>query len=57
MAIRPIGQILVDLGYINDAQLEMLLEEQLQRPGELFGKIAEEMSLITDDQLAQALAE
>ncbi|MDP6447379.1 MAG: ATPase, T2SS/T4P/T4SS family, partial [Pirellulaceae bacterium] len=57
MAIRRIGQILVDLGYITDENLELLLEEQQQQPGELLGKIAEEMGLITDDQLAQALAE
>src|SRR5215212_8537650 len=57
MAIRRLGQILVDLGFINDDQLEMLLEEQHQRPGELLGKVAESMNLISDDQLAQALAE
>ena len=57
MAIRRIGQILVDMGFIDDDQLEMLLEEQQQQPGEKLGKIAEEMGLITDDQLAQALAE
>jgi type IV pilus assembly protein PilB len=57
MAIRRIGQILVDLGYITDEQLEMLLEEQEQQPGEQLGKIAEEMGLITDEQLSQALAE
>ena len=42
MAIRRIGQILVDMGFIADDQLEMLLEEQQQQPGELLGKIAEE---------------
>ena len=57
MAIRRFGQILVDLGFINDDQLEMLLEEQQQNPDELLGKIAEELGLITDEQLAQALAE
>jgi type IV pilus assembly protein PilB len=57
MAIRRIGQILVDLGYITDEQLEMLLDEQRRRPGELLGKLAESMGLITDEQLAQALAE
>jgi len=57
MAIRRLGQILVDLGFINDEQLELLLEEQQQRPGELIGKVAESMGLITDEQLAQALAE
>ena len=57
MAIRRIGQIFVDMGFITDDQLEMLLEEQSQNPGQLLGKIAEDMGLITDDQLAQALAE
>ncbi len=57
MAIRRIGQILVDLGYIADEQLAVLLDEQRRRPGELLGKLAESMGLITDEQLAQALAE
>ena len=57
MALRRIGQILVDLGFIGDEQLEMLLDEQQQRPGEMLGQIAISMGLVTDDQLAQALAE
>ena len=57
MAIRRIGQILVDLGFISEEQLEMLLDEQQQRPGELLGQIAMSIGLISDEQLAQALAE
>ncbi len=57
MAIRRIGQILVDMGFISDEQLEIVLDEQERNPGEKFGKIAENMGLITDEQLAQALAE
>ena len=57
MALRRIGQILVDLGYLSDEQLELLIDEQQQRPGQLFGQIALDMGLINDDQLAQALAE
>ena len=57
MAIRRIGQILVDLGFITDDQLELLLEEQAQHPGQLIGRIAEDMGLVTDDQLIQALGE
>jgi len=57
MAIRRIGQVLVDLGFLSDDQVETLLEEQQQRPGELFGRVAISAGLITDDQLAQALAE
>ncbi len=57
MAIRRIGQILVDLGFITDAQLENLLEEQQQRSGEMLGQIAINLNLISEEQLAQALAE
>jgi type IV pilus assembly protein PilB len=57
MALRRIGQILVDLGFLTDDRLEMLLEEQQQRPGELIGQIGMSMGLITDEQLAQALGE
>ncbi len=57
MALRRIGQILVDLGFINEEQLEMVLDEQQQRSHELLGRIAESMGLINDEQLAQALAE
>jgi type IV pilus assembly protein PilB len=57
MAIRRLGQILVDLGFIDDDQLEQLLMEQHDRPSELIGQIAIDMDLIDDEQLAQALAE
>ena len=57
MAIRRIGQIFVDLGFISDEQLEMLLEEQSNRPGTLLGKIAQEMNMITEEQLSHALSE
>ncbi len=57
MPLRKLGQILIDLGFIDDNQLEVVLEEQRQQPGVQLGKIAEEMGLITDEQLVQALAE
>ncbi len=57
MAIQRIGQILVDLGFIDDDQLEMLLEEQTRNPGEKLGRISIDMGLITEDQLSLALAE
>ena len=57
MALRRIGQILVDLGFLPEQRLEQVLEEQQQRPGELFGQIAISMGLVSDDQLAQGLAE
>ena len=57
MSSRRIGQIFVDMGFMTDDQLVLLLEEQQQQPGALLGKLAEDMSLITDEQLAQALGE
>jgi type IV pilus assembly protein PilB len=58
MAIRRIGQIFVDLGFIDEDQLEMLLEEQREnRPSELLGKIAVSLDLLAEEQVAQALAE
>jgi type IV pilus assembly protein PilB len=57
MAPRRIGQILVDLGFLTDEQLAIVLEEQEQQPGALLGRIAEDMQLITDEQLIQGLAE
>jgi len=57
MALRRIGQILVDLGYISDEQLELIVDEQEQRPGQLLGQVAMDLGLITDEQLAQTLGE
>ncbi len=58
MAMRRIGQVFVDLGFIDEDQLEMLLEEQREsRPDELLGSIAMNLGMINEEQLAQALAE
>jgi len=57
MAIRQLGQIFVDLGFIDEEQLEKLLMEQQERSDELIGQIAMDLDLITDGQLADALAE
>src|SRR4051812_48917747 len=57
MALRKIGQIFVDMGFISDDQLLMLLEEQEQRPGQLLGKIAVELQMLTSEQVVQALSE
>jgi len=57
MAARSFGQVLIDLGYIDEEQYDLLKEEQLQRPGELLGQIAISLNMLTEDQIAQALAE
>ncbi|MDO4574580.1 MAG: ATPase, T2SS/T4P/T4SS family [Planctomycetia bacterium] len=57
MAIRRLGQVLVDLGFITDDQLDMLREQKNMRPGDMLGQIAISMGLVNDDQLIQALGE
>lgn len=56
MPQRKIGQILVDLGYLNDDQLWDILEEQKQSSG-LLGQVAVRMGMVTDGQVTEALAE
>jgi type IV pilus assembly protein PilB len=45
------------MGFITDEQQELLVDEQREHPGQLLGKVAIDMGLINEDQLAQALAE
>ena len=56
MAQRKIGQILIDLGYINDDQLWDILEEQKQNPGTVLGQVAVRMGLVTKEQVEIALS-
>ncbi len=53
---RKIGQVLVDLGFIDDAQLWEILDEA-KNTGVLTGQVAQARGLITEEQLLQALAE
>ena len=57
MALKRIGQILLDLGLIDDQQLATMLEEQASRGGELIGKVGLTLGYYTDEQLGEALAE
>jgi type IV pilus assembly protein PilB len=57
MAQRKLGQILVDLGYLNEDQLWDVLEEQKQSPGEIIGQVAIRMGMVTEAQVTEALAE
>ncbi len=55
MALRGLGQVMVDMKLISEEQLGQLREQKQSKPGVLLGQIAIEMGLINDDQLAQAL--
>jgi len=53
---RPrIGDLLVDLGFIDEAQLEAALQRQ-REVGDRLGKILVESAVITEDRLVHALA-
>ncbi len=54
MALRRIGQILVDNGFITEEQRDMLLDEQQQRPGTLLGKTRLDLNMVTEEQLTEA---
>ncbi|HEV3256414.1 MAG TPA: ATPase, T2SS/T4P/T4SS family [Gemmataceae bacterium] len=54
--VRRIGQVLVDLGFINDDQLWEILDEA-KNSGQRTGQVAVDRGLVTDEQLLQALAE
>jgi type IV pilus assembly protein PilB len=57
MALRRLGQILIDLGMIDEQQLAAMLEEQAVRGGELLGRVGVSMAVISEEQLVEALAE
>ncbi len=53
---RKLGQILVDLGFIDEAQLEQLFDESRTKDQPL-EQVALDSGLVTEDQLLQATAE
>src|SRR5262245_44012946 len=53
---RRIGQVLVDLGFVDDDQLWDILEEA-KNTSQFAGQVAVARGLITEEQLLQALAE
>ncbi len=54
---RKLGQILVDMGYLDDEKLWNVLEEQKRSDNELLGKVAVRMGLVNEDQVLKALGE
>ena len=55
-ASKTLGQKLVDLGYLDDAQLDLVYEE-MRVSDQRFSNIAVNLGYINDDQLLQATAE
>ena len=57
MALKRLGQILADLGLIDEEQLQEMLTEQEARGGELLGRVGVSLGFFSDEQLGEALAE
>ena len=54
---RPLGRVLVEKGFVSEAELERVLAEQKQRPARRLGEILVADGYITGSELALALAE
>lgn len=54
--MKRIGEILIENGSINVAQLEGALRVQKKTPGKLIGKILIELSYVTEEEMVIALA-
>ncbi len=57
MALKRLGQILMNLGLIDEQQLAVMLDEQVQRGGELLGSVGVSLGFFSEEQLGEALAE
>ena len=54
---RRLGQILMDMGYLDEDALWKVLEEQKRTDNELIGKTAVRMGVVNEDQVLKALGE
>ena len=52
----PLGEILVQNGFISESQLQDALVKQTQSGGKMLGDVMLEMGLVSETQLAQALS-
>ena len=52
----PIGQILVENGFLKEEQLQQALEKQKTENGKKLGDVLLEMGYVSETQLAQALS-
>jgi len=54
-ATRRIGEILVDLGYVQDVDIAKALEVQARNPGKKIGRLLVDMNCLNDQQVFQAI--
>jgi hypothetical protein len=54
---RPLGRVLVEKGFLTNAELERVLDEQREHPDRLLGEILVADAFVSGYELAEALAE
>ncbi len=52
----PLGALLVELGYIREAELKMALSEKMEKPDSRLGTILVENHYLTEEELVQVLS-
>ncbi len=52
----PLGSLLVELGYINEADLSMVLDNQREHPDAKFGQLIVDINLIDENDLLRVLS-
>jgi len=54
--MKPIGELLVELGFITEEHLKIALQVQKFNPEKLVGEILQELDFVTSDEIAKAIA-
>jgi len=52
----PLGSLLVELGYISEADLHMVLDSQQEHPNAKFGQLIVELNLLDENELLRVLS-
>jgi type IV pilus assembly protein PilB len=54
--MKPLGELLKELGYITEEQIQIALQVQKVYPNKLLGEILQELDFVTSDEIARAIA-
>ena len=55
MANKPLGELLKDLGFVNETQIQVAFDVQKASP-KYFGEILQDLDFVTSAEIAQATA-
>ena len=54
--MKPVGELLIELGYITQEHIKIALQVQKIYPDKLLGEILQELDFVTPDEIARAIA-